>query len=256
MENTLTIIFIFILGTLIGSFLNVVIFRIPKGESISFPPSHCQNCKTRLTAIDLIPIISYIYLRGKCRSCGEKVSVQYPIIEGITGLVFIFTYLNFGVSFEFLEYAMILSLLVAIFVIDYKHYIIPDGMNLLIFLVALGFLIAGFFMGDQGLSDVLYRFYGLILGGGFFLLVAIITGAMGGGDIKIMAALGFLFGFTQTLVLIFFSFIIGGLMSGLLLVLKLKKRKDHIPFGPFICLAAFITIFWGEELIRWYTNLL
>jgi len=79
---------------------------------------------------------------------------------------------------------------------------------------------------------------------------------MGGGDIKIMAALGFLFGFTQTLVLIFFSFIIGGVMSGLLLVLKLKKRKDHIPFGPFICIAAFITIFWGEDLIRWYTNLL
>jgi len=256
MENTLTIIFIFIIGTLIGSFLNVVIFRIPKGESISFPPSHCQNCKTRLTVLDLIPIISYIYLRGKCRTCGEKVSVQYPIIEGVTGLVFIFTYVNFGVSFAFLEYAIILSLLVAIFVIDYKHYIIPDGMNLLIFLVALGFLLVGFFMGDYGLSDILYRFYGLILGGGFFLLVAIITGAMGGGDIKIMAALGFLFGFTQTLVLIFFSFIIGGVMSGLLLVLKLKKRKDHIPFGPFICIAAFITIFWGEDLIRWYTNLL
>ena len=252
----LILIFIFILGTLIGSFLNVVIFRNPKGESISFPPSHCPNCKTRLTFWDLIPIVSYLYLRGRCRTCNEKVSVQYPIIEGITGLLFIFTYLIFGVGLEFLEYIIILSILIAIFMIDYKHYIIPNGMNLLIFLVTLVFLIVGIITGDKDLSDVLFRFYGLLLGGGFFLLIAIITGAMGGGDIKLMAALGFLFGFTQTLVLIFFSFIIGGLLSGLLLVLKLKKRKDHIPFGPFICIGALITIFWGESLLRWYTNLL
>ncbi len=110
--------------------------------------------------------------------------------------------------------------------------------------------------GDHDRSDLLFRVYGFILGGGFFFLIAVVTGAMGGGDIKIMAALGFLFGFYPTILLTFLSFVLGGILSAMLLMLKIKKRKDHIPFGPFICISAFITIFWGDQMLQWYINLL
>ena len=241
---------------MIGSFLNVVIFRLPKGESISFPPSHCSECKTRLKPLDLIPIFSYLFLRGKCRTCNTEISTQYPMIEALTGFTFLFTYAQFGLTIELIKYLFIFSIFIAIFVIDYRHYIIPDSLNLLIFLTALIFYGIGFAQGEQGAADFLFKIYGLILGGGFFFLIAVVTGAMGGGDIKMMAALGFLFGLSQTLLLTFLSFVLGGILSGLLLAFKIKKRKDHIPFGPFICIGGIITIFWGEELIRWYMNIL
>ena len=256
MEETIMIGFIIVLGTLIGSFLNVVIYRLPKEESISFPPSHCSNCKTRLKPLDLIPIFSYLFLKGKCRTCETKISIQYPIIEAVTGFTFLFTYIQFGLTLELIQYLFILSIFIAIFVIDYRHYIIPDSLNLLIFLIAVIFFGIGFAKGEHSATDLLYRVYGLILGGGFFFLIAVVTGAMGGGDIKMIAALGFLFGLSHTLLLIFLSFVLGGILSGVLLAFKIKKRKDHIPFGPFICIGAVITIFWGEELIRWYMNLL
>ena len=252
----LTYAFFFIPGSLIGSFLNVVIYRLPKGESIVFPPSHCSECNTPLKPYELVPIVSYLVLKGKCRTCGVKISAQYPVIEGITGIIFLFTYRQFGFSLEFFQYVIVLSLLVAIFLIDYRHYIIPDSLNLIIFLTALVFFITGMVQGVYDLSDLLFRVYGFIVGGGFFFLIAVVTGAMGGGDIKIMAALGFLFGFTPTILLTFLSFVLGGILSAMLLVLKIKKRKDHIPFGPFICISALITIFWGEQMLQWYMNLL
>ena len=134
MEETIMIGFIIVLGTLIGSFLNVVIYRLPKEESISFPPSHCSNCKTRLKPLDLIPIFSYLFLKGKCRTCETKISIQYPIIEAVTGFTFLFTYIQFGLTLELIQYLFILSIFIAIFVIDYRHYIIPDSLNFLSYL--------------------------------------------------------------------------------------------------------------------------
>ena len=247
---------LFLLGSVIGSFLNVVIYRLPKGESISYPPSHCSECDTRLKPLDLIPILSYLFLRGKCRTCATEISIQYPIVEAVAGFTFLFTYFRFGFTLDMMQYLFILSIFIAIFVIDYRHYIIPDSLNLLIFFIAVIFFGIGFIQGEHSVSDLLSRVYGLILGGGFFFLIAVVTGAMGGGDIKMMAALGFLFGLSSTLLLTFLSFVLGGILSGALLALKIKKRKDHIPFGPFICIAGVITIFWGEELIRWYMNTL
>lgn len=251
--DLLILIYIFIFGTLIGSFLNVVVYRLPREESLNFPPSHCPACNTRLKFYDLVPILSYLVLRGKCRSCGEKISLRYPMVEVSTGLLFLWTAYIFGMSVETLQYISVIGLMIPIFLIDFEHSIIPDRLNFGIFMTALITLLIKINTGNTQWSALQDRGFGLLLGGGFFLFIAIVTkGAMGGGDIKLMAALGFLFGVSNTFVLMFFSFIIGGVFSLFLILLKFKKRKDYIPFGPFICLSAFITIFWGNQILQWY----
>lgn len=255
--DPLILAYTFIFGTLIGSFLNVVVYRLPREESLSYPPSHCPVCDRKLKFYDLVPILSYLFLRGKCRSCKSRISIRYPIVELMTGLLFLYTVYTFGLTLESLEYLLIIGLLIPVFLIDYDHAIIPDGLNLGIFMVAVVLFVTRMFLGLNGWNDLLFHLFGLLAGGGFFFLIAVVTnGAMGGGDIKIMAALGFLFGLSHTLVLTFFSFILGGVLSSLLLLFKIKKRKDYIPFGPFICLAALITLFWGDEIIFWYLNFL
>ncbi len=247
------LIYIIILGILIGSFLNVVAYRIPREESISYPPSHCPNCNYRLKFYDLIPIFSYIALKGKCRNCKSRISIKYPIVELITGLLFVFTVYHFGLSFEALQYLIIIGFLIPVFIIDLEHSIIPDGLNIGILVVSIFSVLIQIYTGDKVWSDLINHGLGLLLGGGFFLLIAMVTnGAMGGGDIKIMGALGFLFGVKNTLLLMFLSFVIGGVLSLILIGLKIKTRKDYIPFGPFICIAAMITIFWGQEILQWY----
>lgn len=250
-------IYTFIVGALIGSFLNVVVYRVPREESISFPPSHCPHCQYRLKVYDLVPMFSYLILKGRCRNCGEKISLRYPIVEAVSGFLFLFTLLTFGLTWQTLQYVAILSILLAIFLIDYDHMIIPDGLNLGVLLVAIvGFVLSVFLEGTPW-GAILDPVLGLLLGGGLFLFIAVVThGAMGGGDIKLMGALGFLFGVMDTLMLIFFSFTLGGLLSVLLIALKIKKRKDYIPFGPFICLAAAVTIFWGDAIYQWYFSVL
>ena len=181
--------------------------------------------------------------------------MRYPIVEGITGLLFLFTVYTFGVSLASLQYLLIIGILIPIFLIDYEHYIIPDGLNLGIFLIAAGVLLLQILSGEAQWTALLDRSLGLLIGGGFFLLIAMVTdGAMGGGDIKIMAALGFLFGVKETLLLMFLSFVLGGILSVALLALKVKKRKDPIPFGPFICIGAVVTIFWGNQILAWYLS--
>lgn len=251
--DLLILIFIFIFGTLIGSFLNVVVYRLPREESLSFPPSHCPSCNTRLKFYDLVPILSFLILRGKCRTCGEKISVRYPIVEFSTGLLFLWTVFIFGLSVETVQYIIVIGLMIPIFLIDFEHFIIPDRLNFGIFLAALITFLFKIQTGSTQWSALADRGFGLLLGGGFFLFIAVVTkGAMGGGDIKLMAALGFLFGVSNTFVLMFFSFIIGGVFSLGLILLKFKKRKDYIAFGPFICLSSFITIFWGNQILQWY----
>ena len=253
--HPLILVYTFILGTLIGSFLNVVVYRVPREESLSFPPSHCPSCNTRLKAYDLVPVVSYLFLGGKCRTCKTAISIRYPLVEMLTGLLFLVTVMKFGISLEALKYLIVISLLLPVALIDYDHTIIPDRLNVGIFLTALSFLLLEVYLGNGAFRDLLNPLYGMVLGGGFFLFIAVVTkGAMGGGDIKLMAALGFLFGTANTLLLMFLSFIIGGALSSLLLLLKIKKRKDYIPFGPFICVSAFIVIFWGNQILNWYLS--
>ncbi|KAB3537361.1 prepilin peptidase [Alkaliphilus pronyensis] len=240
----------FILGLLIGSFLNVCIFRIPLNKSIVFPSSHCTSCSSSLKAIDLIPVFSYVMNRGRCRYCSSKISTQYPIIEFLNGITYMLLFINFGASIEFLKYALLCSVLIVVFAIDYYHQIIPDGLNL--FLFASGIIL----LGIENINNpraLLTNLLGLLLAGGFFLLIAIISkGAMGGGDIKLMAVLGFWFGIKEVVLITFLSFLIGGILSLVFILLKLKEKKDFIPFGPFIVVATIATIFYGGEIINWY----
>lgn len=246
------ILLVFLFGLTIGSFLNVCIYRIPKGESISFPPSHCMGCGTRLKSFDLIPVLSYLLAKGKCRYCGDKISLQYPIIEILNAFIYFLLFYKFGLSLLFIKYSILCSVLLVISIIDYNHKIIPNSINLFLLLYGIIFSII-----DFSFNNLTSNLLGLFIGGGLFLLIAIITkGAMGGGDIKLVAVLGLLFGLKKILLIIFLSFIMGAIISILLLLFKIKKRKDYIPFGPFICIGGLITIIYGNNIIEWYLNTL
>ncbi|RKD27898.1 type 4 prepilin peptidase 1 Aspartic peptidase. MEROPS family A24A [Caminicella sporogenes DSM 14501] len=240
---------IIVFGILIGSFLNVCIFRIPQNESIVYPPSHCTVCGTKLNILDLIPVFSYLFLKGRCRYCGEKISPQYPIVELLNAVLYLLLYYEYSFGFLFIKYAIFSSLLIVIFFIDLKFQIIPDR------LVVLGLAVSIIF----NLYKLKIYFFdgllGLIIGGGLFLIIAVATnGAMGGGDIKLMGILGFALGWKNILLITFISFVIGAVFSIFLLILKVKSRKDFIPFGPFIATASFITMLYGSQIIHWYIS--
>lgn len=239
---------IFILGLLIGSFLNVCIYRIPKEESVAYPPSHCFSCNATLRPIDLIPVFSFILTKGKCRYCSEKISIQYPIVEILNGLLYLILYMKFSLSILFIRYAILSSILIVASFIDYKYKIIPDEINLFAFIC---FIMLNIVYNYN--SNFLNGIIGLIIGGGLFLLIAVISkGAMGGGDVKLMGVIGLSVGWKYILLITLLSFVIGAIISILLLILRIKSRKDYIAFGPFIAVSAVITLLFGSEIINWY----
>lgn len=238
-----------LLGTIIGSFLNVCIYRIPLKQSIAFPSSHCPKCGTNLKALDLVPVLSFLFGRGKCRYCGEKISIQYPFIELTNGLLWLLLYLRLGFSTEFIGYAVLCSILIVVAIIDYRYQIIPNVINIFGLVCGLFFHVINF----SSFSNLLQYLSGFLIGGGVLLLIAIVTnGAMGGGDIKLMFVLGLWLGWKHTLLTLFLSFFLGGLISILLILFKIKGRKDMIPFGPFIVLATMMTVFYGNGIINYY----
>ena len=247
-------ILIFLLGTIIGSFLNVCIYRIPKGQSIVYPPSHCANCSTPLKWYNLIPILSFIFQKGKCRYCGEKISLQYPIVEFFNGVLYLMLYNKFGLNLGFIFYSIIFSILIIIFFIDLYHQIIPNGLNISILVLGIIYKFLQFILYNKT-PDLINSLLGLIVSSGVFLLIIIISkGGMGGGDMKLIGVLGFIMGLKKIALTIFLSFIIGAIISIFLLLFKIKGRKDPIPFGPFICLAFMIVVFWGDGLLLWYIS--
>lgn len=245
------IIFIICIGLIIGSFLNVCIYRLPVNQSVVSPPSHCFACDTRLKIYDLIPVFSYIWLRGRCRYCGVGFSARYVGMEVLSASFFAWCYMIFGWSFFTVQALIGISFLLIIAFIDYDHQLILD--KVLIWFAGSGVLI-NLFLDNITLVDMLIA---CLAGGGILFLIALLTkGGMGGGDIKFMAALGLWLGLKLTLLTLFLSFVIGGIGSLLLLAFNIKGRKDFIPFGPFIAVAAFISMLYGQEIIDWYLSLL
>ena len=243
--------FITVMGLLIGSFLNVCIHRIPKKETVIYNPSHCNFCNTKLVFLDLIPLISFILLKGKCRYCGERIKVRYPIVELLTGGIFLITYLSIGFNLLLVKYLILFSVLIAITFIDLEHQIIP---NSLAFLIIIWGIIWQVFYPELLLYQALG---GAILGGGLLLLAAIISrGGMGGGDIKLMFAAGFILGIAATALTLFLSFLVGSIIGITLILLRIKGRKDPIPFGPFLSLGIFIAALWGYEIIKMYLDIM
>ena len=244
------IIYFFLLGLVIGSFLNVVIYRLPEGKSIITPPSHCPECGTRLKVIDLIPVLSYLSTGGKCRYCNTKISIQYPLVELLTGFLFLAAYLKFGFSVQLFIYLLLISALIAVTFIDYKYMIIPNKITYpLIVISLLSAIIFDYLTIFQSLL-------GIVIPSLLLLIVAFIfKGGMGMGDVKLAAAIGGFLGWSYTLAGIFLGSLLGSIIGLSLMGLGIIGRKTRIPFGPFICIGAIVMIFFGDTLFNWYINL-
>lgn len=245
---------LFIFGTLIGSFLGVLADRLPNGRTI-LGRSRCDFCKKELSVLDLMPILSFVFLRGRCRHCGEKLSLFYPTIELLTGFLFASVYffllqdLGFKIYdlrffLDLIYYLIIVSALVVICFADLRYRIIPDSILLFILIFTLPYLI---FSNENILVHV---FSGLI-SGGFFLLLYIATKGrgMGFGDVKFAAVLGLIFGIPGTVLAIYLSFLTGSVASIILILWGRKRFGDKISFGPFMVLGGLLTIFFKEKLI-------
>ena len=248
-------IFAFIFGAVVGSFLNVCICRLPKSESIVFPPSHCPNCDYKIPFYDNIPILSYLLLRGKCRSCKGRISPQYPIVELLNALLTLFLLMRFGPSPAFLVLFLFCSAMVVITFIDLEHQIIPDVISLPG--IAVGFIFS-FFIPQLGWKSSLI---GIAVGGGSLWLVAHVyeliskKEGMGGGDIKLLAMMGAFFGWKAIPFIIFVSSLVGSMIGITVMLVQKKDAKMAIPFGPFLALGAILYIFFGRQVIQWYLNL-
>ncbi|BEP28981.1 prepilin peptidase [Helicovermis profundi] len=240
---------IFLFGISFGSFFNVCIYRIPKKISIIKPNSHCFNCKKELRFKDMIPVVGYFLNKGKCNYCGAKYSIRYSLVELLSGLLFVLAFIKFAYTLEFFFAVTIISLLLIITFIDFDHMEIPDSLNIIIFIVA---IIHNLIYKEFSPIELIIAF---LIGGGIFLIIALI-GPMGGGDIKLMAALSIFFGPIYIVLLMILSFIVGGIISILLLITKKKNRKDYIPFGPFIAFSAMLLILYGPKLLQYYLNII
>lgn len=255
--------FFFIIGIVLGSFYNVVGIRVSLEQSIVKPGSHCPNCKHELSWYENIPLISYLALRGRCKSCKEQISPIYFSFELITGLLFMFGYYYFGLNKELIVALTFISLFVIITVSDLKYMLIED-IVLLIFLVII--LVERLFIPmPLKFMTVNSPYFETLLGGivGFSLLFLIAyigekilkKEVMGGGDIKLYGIIGLVLGIKLTLLSLFIAAFLGSFIGVLLIRFKIIKKDTPIPFGPFIALGSLITYFYGVELLNWYTGL-
>ncbi len=248
-----TIIFIF--GISIGSFLNCLIYRIEEEEKMK-GRSFCPNCRKKLSFWDLFPILSYLFLMGKCRYCKKKISFQYPLVEILTGIVFLFLFNYFfdgEVSYQFIYNLFLLfiisSISILIFVYDFKHLLIPDIATYLLIFFSLIYL----FLNGNIVNGILSSLASFI----FFLSIFLITKGkgMGFGDVKLSIFIGLFLGYPHFISALFISFFLGALVGTMLILLKRKKIKSELPFGPFLIIGTFLTFFWGDQLIGYYLNL-
>jgi len=245
----------FVLGAVIGSFLNVCIYRLPREESIAIPGSHCRHCQKPIALYDNIPILSYLALRGRCRNCQARISLQYPVVEGITALGSVLLFIKFGLSWSCLFYFSFFASLVTITVIDFYHQIIPDVISL----PGIGVgLLASLFLPQITFFNSLL---GILLGGGSLFVVATVyqwlvkREGMGGGDVKLLAMVGAFLGWKAVILTVIFSSLIGSITGIVIILVKGKDLKYSIPFGPFLSVAAVISLFYGENIIQWYLSL-
>ncbi|GAE01836.1 type IV leader peptidase family protein [Clostridium botulinum B str. Osaka05] len=244
-------IIVLILGIIIGSFLNVCIYRIPKGESIIYPPSYCEKCGVNIKRYDLIPVISYMILRGKCRCCKSKISLRDPLIELITGILFLSIYYLCGLNLNFIKYIIFVSFIIIIGLIDLDTTDVYSKTTISAMIIGIIYILVEKFYFGYGIKTYIYA----------VLLCTIVTGTiifttkgMGSGDLDIYIVVSLFLGFKITALTIFFSFIFGALIGILLIVSKRKNRKDYIPFGPFIAIASIFSILFGDKVFLFYVS--
>ncbi len=243
--------FLVVFGSLIASFLNVIIDRLPNDESIISPPSHCAHCHHRLSAKDLIPIFSYLNLRGRCHYCQAPIPRRILFVEIGTAVLFGLLYLSYGLTPELLVILFYASLFLVIAVIDLEHGIIP---NKLTYSGAVISLIITTLNPTAGFKSALIGgMVGLV---SFMMIVILSRGGMGLGDVKLATLIGLATGFPRVLIALLLAVVSGGLIAIALLLARRKRLKEAIPFGPFLSLGAFATLWWGSQLLNWYLPLL
>lgn len=243
-------------GAIVGSFLNVCIYRLPRHESIIWPASHCPSCQARIAPTDNIPIVSFLWLRGRCRACGAPISLRYPVVEAANALGYVWIVRHFGLNGSAAAYAVLLSALLVVTFIDLDHQIIPDRITLPG--IPLGMVCAATVLPIGVLNSLL----GVLLGGGLLWFMAWLSPylfgkeGMGGGDIKLLAMVGAFLGWEPVLVTVLVAASVGAVTGLFLIALKRLRRDQYLPFGPFLALGAVVAMFFFPDLKRWYTGLL
>ncbi len=238
-------IIIFTYGILIGSFLNVLIYRIPKKENIAIVRSHCMKCGYQLRWYDLVPLFSWLFLGGRCRKCREKISIQYPLIEAANGILYMIVFYYYGLSIESLLYCLLFSALLALSVIDFRTYEIPVGFNYFILILGLIRLVTDL----QNWATYCIGF--LAVSGFLYLVIRLSNGRyMGGGDLKMMAACGLLLGWKMIILAFVLACILGSVIH--LIRMKVSKVGHELAMGPYLSMGIAIAVLYGERLLHWY----
>ncbi len=254
--------FIFIIGTMLGSFFNVCIYRLPRGEGVIFPGSHCPECHAKLLPWDNIPILSYIFLRGRCRYCHGIISNRYIMVESITGLLYLGLFVRFGLGVDFFYYIFFISVLVIITFIDIEHFLILDKITYPSMVVGLIVCLIK--------KDLFGGGIGLLVGAGIIYGIVVVSaiilkminhpckdeGGMGLGDVKLGGVMGVFLGWKFILIALFLACLFGSIIGLFLILLKLKKRTDYIPFGPYLAVGSLVVVLRGEKVLGWYLRLL
>ncbi len=264
----------FIFGIIFGSFINALVWRIyvkSNSKKKKIPDlsilngrSMCPKCRHKLSVFDLIPVISWLYLGGQCRYCHKPISIQYPFIELLTGILFSMSYIYWPFSFNIWGYLMfvvwlaLLILLISLALYDFKYKILPNNLVYLTILLSLIFVVISYFNYDQGLPYILSRIFGIIFSSGFFYLIFQLSqGAwIGGGDVKLCIALGLLLGGPlETVLMLFIASTLGSLITLSLLLVKKFQPKMTIAFGPLLIIGTYICFFFGTQILNWYTSI-
>jgi leader peptidase (prepilin peptidase)/N-methyltransferase len=250
--NFLIYFFIFIFGLCIGSFLNCAIYRLEEKEKIT-GRSFCPRCKHILYWQDLFPVFSFLFLTGECRYCKQKISIQYPLVELATAILFVLIFNQQNIV-QSVFYLIISCFLIVIFVYDFKHYIIPDQ----ILWPAVAIAIIYNLIPPYNFLHMFYALLAVIIASGFFLAIFLISKGkwMGFGDVKLAVLMGFLLGLPNVLTALFLAFFFGAIIGVILMVLQRKNLKSEIPFGPFLIAGTFVAMLCGNQIIQWYSNLL
>lgn len=247
-----------LLGLAVGSFLNVCIDRLPQNKSIAYPPSHCEACQHKLGAKDLIPVFSYLRLGGRCRYCQVSIPRKLLWVELATAVIFALLYWHYGLNPELGIMAFYACLFIVIFVIDLEHSLILNKVVYPTMVVALLLSLYPWpWLSESMGMRVAYAALGGAIGFAVFLLIALVSrGGMGWGDVKLAALIGLATGFPLVFVAIIMAAILGGIVAVVLLATRRRGRREMIPFGPFLAVAAMVTLLWGNNILGWYLGLM
>lgn len=262
MDIMMTII-VAMFGVIIGSFLNVCIVRLPNGESIAYPPSHCVSCNHKLGFWDLIPVFSYIFLGGKCRYCKEKISIRYAIIELLTGILIGFSYYKYGFSIDFFGVSSLILILIVVSLIDLEHQIIPDELVVLGIVVGIILIIYNFFGSVSLYKD--RNWYNPLIGGVLISSILYIVSkvsqliyktedTLGLGDVKLYIPIGLILGYRLVIVSFLITILLAGIYGLSIIIIDRKNSKKLVPLAPFISIGSVISMFFGYEIIEWYIS--